>query len=41
MAEVVEALEDGLGYVQIHTTDIPAGTARGDLVEKRNDNYRY
>ena len=41
MAKLIEALEQGLGYVQIHTTDIPAGAARGDLVEKEKDNYKY
>ena len=39
--EVVQALEEGLGYVQIHTSNIPTGEARGDLVEKRQDNYKY
>ena len=42
MAELINALKEGLGYVQIHTTDIPPGAARGDLVEKRDhNNYRY
>jgi hypothetical protein len=42
MTQLVDALETGLGYVQIHTNEFPEGAARGDLVEKSNDNnYRY
>jgi hypothetical protein len=42
MDQLVEALQQGLGYVQIHTSTIPEGAARGDLVDKGNDNnYEY
>ena len=43
MTQLLEALKAGLGYVQIHTSNIPAGEARGDLVEKdkERDNYNY
>ena len=34
MDQLVEELENGLGYVQIHTNEIPEGAARGDLGTK-------
>ena len=43
MDQLVKALKEGLGYIQIHTDEFPEGAARGDLIEKkekeRNNNY--
>jgi hypothetical protein len=32
--ELVKALEEGRGYVQVHSTQFPEGAIRGDLIEK-------
>lgn len=32
--ELVDALEKGRGYIQIHSTQFPEGAVRGDLIEK-------
>ena len=37
--DIVDALNEERGYLQVHTDVNPAGEIRGDLIEK--DNYRY
>jgi hypothetical protein len=32
--ELIDALEEGRGYIQIHSTQFPEGAVRGDLIEK-------
>lgn len=37
--DVVDALDEGRGYLQVHTNENPTGEIRGDLIEKNNHRY--